>query len=108
MEGGNGEGGEPGHPDFERSQVSDVSDTISVALAPHASQPDVVLSQERDAYYSETLLGESISDLMETFLGSRRTSILGPELKALASCLYYGLTNCAGELLEKVKWIVDT
>ncbi|CAM9686583.1 unnamed protein product, partial [Laminaria digitata] len=62
----------------------------------YAAQPDVVLSQERDLYYAETLLGESASELAETLLGSRRAVILGPELKALASCLYFGLTNFAG------------
>lgn len=63
----------------------------------YASQPDVVLSEERDSYYSDTLLGESFSELVETFLGSRRTTLLAPEMKALSSCLYYGLTSCIGE-----------
>lgn len=64
----------------------------------YAAQPDVVLSQERDAYYAETLLGESASEILEALIGSRRAVILGPELKALASCLYFGLTNFAGDM----------
>lgn len=64
----------------------------------YAAQPDVVLSQERDVYYANTLLGEGAADLAETLLGSRRVMILAPELRALASCLYFGLTNLAGKL----------
>eukprot|EP00903_Cladosiphon_okamuranus_P019119 g17591.t1 len=63
----------------------------------YAAQPDVVLSQERDLYYANTLLGEGASELAETLLGSRRVMILAPELRALASCLYFGLTNLAGK-----------
>lgn len=74
--------------------------TAATAAVRYAAQPDVVLSQERDSYYAETLLGESASELAETLLGSRRAVILGPELKALASCLYFGLTNFAGELVR--------
>lgn len=62
----------------------------------HAAQPDVVLSQERDLYYADTLLGENASELLETLLGSRRATLLAPELKAVSSCLYFGLTNFAG------------
>lgn len=75
-------------------------DGPTAAVLRYAAQPDVVLSQERDLYYAETLLGESASELAETLLGSRRAVILGPELKALASCLYFGLTNFAGELIR--------
>lgn len=63
----------------------------------YAAQPDVVLSQERDAYYADTLLGESTSELVEALVGPRRAMILAPEMKVLASCLYFGLTNFAGE-----------
>lgn len=66
-------------------------------LLRYAAQPDVVLSQERDLYYANTLLGEGTSELAETLLGARRVMILAPELRALASCLYFGLTNLAGE-----------
>lgn len=66
------------------------------SLFRYAAQPDVVLSQERDLYYANTLLGEGASELAETLLGSRRVMILAPELRALASCLYFGLTNLAG------------
>ncbi|CAM9541887.1 unnamed protein product, partial [Hapterophycus canaliculatus] len=62
-----------------------------------AAQPDVVLSQERDLYYATTLLGEGTSELAEALLGSRRVMILAPELRALASCLYFVLTNLAGK-----------
>lgn len=72
-------------------------DGPTASVVRYAAQPDVVLSQERDLYYAETLLGESASELAETLLGSRRAVILGPELKALASCLYFGLTHFAGE-----------
>lgn len=80
----------------EQSEGAVLAELTSLELYQHAAQPDVVLSQQRDVYYSNSLLGESISELMETFLGSRRTTILAPELKALASCLYFGLTNLAG------------
>lgn len=66
-------------------------------LHQHAAQPDVVLSQDRDAYYADSMIGESAAELMETLLGSRRATILAPELKALASCLYFGLTNFVGK-----------
>lgn len=77
------------------SQSSDAA--VAAPFLWHAAQQDVVLSQERDAYYAETLLGESASELVATLLGSRRAIILAPELKALASCLYFGLTNFTGE-----------
>lgn len=67
------------------------------ALLRYAAQPDVVLSRERDLYYANTLLGEGTSELAETLLGSRRVMILAPELRALASCLYFVLTNLAGK-----------
>ncbi|CAN0231491.1 unnamed protein product [Ectocarpus sp. 12 AP-2014] len=66
-------------------------------LRRYAAQPDVVLSQERDLYYANTLLGEGTSELAETLLGARRVMILAPELRALASCLYFGLTNLEGK-----------
>lgn len=69
----------------------------------YAAQPDIVLSHERDLYYANTLLGEGASELAETLLGSRRVMILAPELRALASCLYFGLTNLAGEMLMDLK-----
>lgn len=81
-----------------RSDIAKIPvDSLTGPRASYASQPDVVLSEERDSYYSDTLLGESFSELVETFLGSRRTTLLAPEMKALSSCLYYGLTNCIGE-----------
>ncbi|CAM9419136.1 unnamed protein product, partial [Scytosiphon promiscuus] len=67
------------------------------SLLRYAAQPDVVLSQERDLYYASTLLAEGTSELAETLLGSRRVMILAPELRALASCLYFVLTNLAGK-----------
>ena len=73
------------------------------SLLRYAAQPDVVLSQERDLYYANTLLGEGASELAETLLGSRRVMILAPELKALASCLYFGLTNLAGKTMMMSK-----
>ena len=73
------------------------------SLLRYAAQPDVVLSQERDLYYASTLLGEGASELAETLLGSRRVMILAPELKALASCLYFGLTNLAGKTMMMSK-----
>lgn len=69
------------------------------SLPRYAAQPDVVLSHERDLYYANTLLGEGASELAETLLGSRRVMILAPELRALASLLYFGLTNLAGEIV---------
>ncbi|CAM9622661.1 unnamed protein product [Choristocarpus tenellus] len=64
---------------------------------PFATQPDVVLSMERDTYYAHTLLGESVSELLEGLIGSRRSSLLGPEIKMLAAGLYYGLTKFSGK-----------
>lgn len=71
--------------------------SVGSLFLQYAAQPDVVLSQQRDSYYTETLLGESASELVETLLGSRRAAVLGPELRALASFLYFGLTNFVGE-----------
>ena len=62
-----------------------------------AAQADVVLSEERDSYYAHTLLGESASELTEALLGSRRATILAPEIRVLASYMYFGLTNLAGD-----------
>lgn len=90
----------PGHSmetPVPRYSDGDVGDGSS--LVRYAAQPDVVLSQERDLYYANTLLGEGASELAETLLGSRRVMILAPELRALASCLYFGLTNLAGKMV---------
>lgn len=77
------------------SSVGDVGHAPS--FLRYAAQPDVVLSQERDLYYANTLLGEGAADLAEALLGPRRAMMLAPELRALASCLYFGLTNLAGK-----------
>lgn len=104
-----GSTGAPGDA-FESSDkvVAQGSNAITgTPLSRYAAQPDVVLSQERDLYYADTLLGESVSELVETLLGSRRAMILAPELKAFASCLYFGLTNFAGERHTQTRKLID-
>eukprot|EP01084_Bolivina_argentea_P181496 313461_1 len=59
---------------------------------PAASQPDIVLSCERDDFYASTALGGPIEQACEVALGLPRTSQLLPELNALAHLLYYGFT----------------
>lgn len=88
------------HPQSSDKGLAQVASAgTAPSLLRYAAQPDVVLSLERDAYYADTLLGEGASELVETLLGSRRAMILAPELRAVASCLYFGLTNFAGEYL---------
>ncbi|CAM9296499.1 unnamed protein product [Discosporangium mesarthrocarpum] len=67
------------------------------ACFSYSAQPDVVLSMDRDAYYAQTLLGDNVTELLEVVIGSRRASILAPELRMLAAGLYYGLTNFSGQ-----------
>ncbi|CAM9315053.1 unnamed protein product [Phaeothamnion confervicola] len=61
------------------------------------SQPDVVLSMDRDSYYSTTLIADGASELLEGLIGSRRAEILGPEVRLVAMALYHGLTTLAGK-----------
>jgi Pex2 / Pex12 amino terminal region len=64
---------------------------------PMSGQPDVVLSMDRDDYYAGTLLNESLLELIESYLGVRRTGLLKPEIQLLAGGLYHGLTVASGK-----------
>ena len=64
---------------------------------PYSGQPDIVLSMERDDYYSGTLLHETVLELIESFAGVRRTGLLKPELQLLSGALYHGLTFASGQ-----------
>lgn len=59
------------------------------------SVADVILSMDRDDYYSGTLLGDSLSSLLEDWrdFGTRRVGVFAPEIQLLAAALYHFLTG---------------
>ena len=60
-----------------------------------ACGPEVMLSAEKDRFYSGQI-AERIARLVEWAGGAWRAQLLAPELGLLADALYYGLTLGAG------------
>ncbi|KAI9193429.1 Pex12 amino terminal region-domain-containing protein [Polychytrium aggregatum] len=62
---------------------------------PFASQSDIIRSNQKDAYYKESLQ-ERIHSLLSQILGTRWVLRFGPEVALVSELLYYGLTTAKG------------
>lgn len=62
---------------------------------PFAAAPDIIRAHQKDAYFTGHLTN-TLSDLHRRLLGARSTHALGPELRTLASLLYFSLTTLPG------------
>ncbi|KAI9904628.1 hypothetical protein N3K66_001157 [Trichothecium roseum] len=62
---------------------------------PFATAPDVIRSHQKDAYFTGHL-ANTLTDLHRRLLGARSAHASGPELRAAASLLYFGLTTLPG------------
>lgn len=62
---------------------------------PYATAPDIIRSHQKDAYFTGTLTN-TLTDLHRRLLGARSAHGLAPELKTLASLLYFSLTTLPG------------
>jgi peroxin-10 len=79
----------------------DTSDETSIAEArgssnfPFAAAPDIIRSNQKDAYFQAVLL-EQLSDILRRALGVRFTHNYTSEIRTLADLLYHGLTTFVG------------
>jgi peroxin-10 len=79
----------------------DTSDDSSMAEArgssnfPFAAAPDIIRSNQKDAYFQAVLL-EQLSDILRQALGARFTHNFTSEIRTLAELLYHGLTTFVG------------
>jgi peroxin-10 len=79
----------------------DTSNEISKAEArgssnfPFAAAPDIIRSNQKDAYFQAVLL-EQLSDILRRALGVRFTHNYTSEIRTLADLLYHGLTTFVG------------
>jgi peroxin-10 len=62
---------------------------------PFAAAPDIVRAHQKDAYFTGHL-SNTITDLYRRVFGARATHSLGPELRSLATLLYFALTTLPG------------
>jgi peroxin-10 len=62
---------------------------------PFAAAPDIIRSNQKDAYFQGVLL-EQLSDLLRTFKGARFAHNYTSEARALAELLYMSLTTLMG------------
>ena len=69
--------------------------TSTASPYPFAAAPDIIRSQQKDAYFTGHLTN-SITDLYRHLRGARATHALGPELRTVASLVYFALTTLPG------------
>lgn len=62
---------------------------------PFAAAPDIVRAHQKDAYFTGHL-ANTITDLYRRLFGARATHSLSPELRSLATLLYFALTTLPG------------
>ncbi|KYK56825.1 RING-1 like protein [Drechmeria coniospora] len=62
---------------------------------PFASAPDIVRAHQKDAYFTG-YLANTLTDLHRHLLGARATHAVAPELRSLASLLYFSVTTLPG------------
>ncbi|KAG5979525.1 hypothetical protein E4U55_005072 [Claviceps digitariae] len=62
---------------------------------PFASAPDIVRAHQKDIYFTSHLTN-TITDLHRRLFGSRSTHALAPDLRSLASLIYFCLTTLPG------------
>ncbi|KAG5953847.1 hypothetical protein E4U53_001612 [Claviceps sorghi] len=62
---------------------------------PFAGAPDIVRAHQKDIYFTNHLTN-TITDLHRRLFGARSTHALGPDLRSLASLIYFCLTTLPG------------
>jgi peroxin-10 len=62
---------------------------------PYAAAPDIIRSNQKDAYFQAVLL-EQLSDILRKVYGTRFTHSFTSEIKTFADLLYHGLTTFIG------------
>jgi peroxin-10 len=62
---------------------------------PFASSPDIIRSNQKDAYFQAVLL-EQLSEILRKIYGQRFTHGYTTEIKTVADLLYHGLTTFLG------------
>jgi peroxin-10 len=62
---------------------------------PFATAPDIIRSHQKDAYFTGHL-ANTLTDVLRRLLGARSAHSLAPELRSLASLLYFALTTLPG------------
>lgn len=62
---------------------------------PFATAPDIIRANQKDLYFTGSLLN-TLTDLHRRLLGARSAHSLAPELRTLASLLYFSLTTLPG------------
>lgn len=62
---------------------------------PFAAAPDIVRAHQKDAYFTGHL-ANTITDLYRRVLGARATHAAAPELRSLATLVYFCLTTLPG------------
>jgi peroxin-10 len=71
------------------------SSSSTASPYPFAAAPDIIRSHQKDAYFTGHLTN-SITDLYRHLRGARATHALGPELRTVASLVYFALTTLPG------------
>lgn len=62
---------------------------------PYAAAPDIIRSNQKDAYFQAVLL-EQLSDILRQIYGSRWTHTFTSEIRTFADLLYHSLTTFVG------------
>jgi peroxin-10 len=62
---------------------------------PFAAAPDIIRSHQKDAYFTGHL-ANTLTDVLRRLLGARSAHALAPELRSLATLLYFSLTTLPG------------
>lgn len=71
------------------------STSTTASPYPFAAAPDIVRAHQKDAYFTGHLTN-AMTDLYRRLFGARSTHALAPELRSLATLLYFSLTTLPG------------
>ncbi|QPH00936.1 hypothetical protein C2857_005058 [Epichloe festucae Fl1] len=71
------------------------STSTTASPYPFAAAPDIVRAHQKDAYFTGHLTN-AMTDLYRRLFGARSTHALAPELRSLATLLYFCLTTLPG------------
>ncbi|KAK5990463.1 Peroxisome biogenesis factor 10 [Cladobotryum mycophilum] len=77
------------------AKTSPFSSSSSTSPYPFAAAPDIVRSQQKDAYFTGHL-ANTFTDLHRRLFGARSAHALAPELRTVAALLYFSLTTLPG------------
>ncbi|KAG5928966.1 hypothetical protein E4U42_007533 [Claviceps africana] len=72
-----------------------MSSSSTASPYPFAAAPDIVRAHQKDTYFTN-YLSNTITDLHRRLFGARSTHALVPDLRSLASLIYFCLTTLPG------------